>query len=192
MGAGSVSDPAKLRDFIDREARRLGFDAVRVTTPDAAPQARDRLARAVAAGHHGTMQWMAETLERRGDPATLWPQTRSIVMLAMNYGPDTDPLDLLARKDRAAISVYARNRDYHDIIKGRLKELAGKLAARSGADVKVWTESSDEARAATERGLSAFGGPIDPNDESPGSPLEGVTAFAVISDDDSLNPLDIS
>ena len=142
MGAGSVSDPAKLRDFIDREARRLGFDAVRVTTPDAAPQARDRLARAVAAGHHGTMQWMAETLERRGDPATLWPQTRSIVMLAMNYGPDTDPLDLLARKDRAAISVYARNRDYHDIIKGRLKELAGKLAARSGADVKVFVDTA--------------------------------------------------
>ena len=123
MRAGSASDPARLRQFIDREARNLGFDAVRVTTPDAIPQAGERLGDAVAAGYHGSMAWMAETTARRGDPRALWPEARSVIMLAMNYGPDSDPLELLERKDRAAISVYARNRDYHDVIKGRLKEL---------------------------------------------------------------------
>lgn len=132
----------RLRDFIDLEARKLGFDAVAVTTPDAAPLAPARLAEYVARGRHASMEWIAETVARRGDPRALWPDVRSIVMLAMNYGPDRDPLDLLERRDRAAISVYARHRDYHDVIKGRLKEIAQKLAARSGAGVKVFVDTA--------------------------------------------------
>ncbi len=131
-----------LRPFIEREARRLGFCAVAVTSPDAIPQAGERLAAALAADHHGDMDWMAETFERRASPRTLWPQVRSIVMLGMNYGPDENPLAVLQRPDRAAISVYARNRDYHDVIKGRLKELAGKIASRAGGDVKVFVDTA--------------------------------------------------
>lgn len=132
----------KLRALINREALRLGFDAVAVTSPSAIPQAAARLATFVAEGQHGTMDWMAETLARRGDPQTLWPEARSIIMLAMNYASPGDPLDVLDKPDRAAISVYARNRDYHDVIKGRLKEIAGKLAAASGADVKVFVDTA--------------------------------------------------
>jgi len=131
-----------LRALVDREARGLGFDAIAVTTPEAIPHAAGRLATFVAEGQHGTMDWMAETVARRGDPRTLWPQARSIIMLAMNYAPPGDPLEVLKRPDRAAISVYARNRDYHDVIKGRLKEIAGKLAAASGADVKVFVDTA--------------------------------------------------
>src|SRR5690606_17172217 len=78
----------------------------------------------------------------RSDPRGLWPDVRSVIMLAVNYGPDEDPLALLQRKDRAGISVYARHRDYHDVIKGRLKELAQKFASRSGADVKVFVDTA--------------------------------------------------
>jgi len=134
--------PSSIRPFIQREARRLGFDAVAVTTPDAIPQAADRLRLAIADGHHGTMDWMQETLERRADPSVLWPAARSVIMLAMNYGPDSDPMEAVHRRDRAAISVYARHRDYHDVIKGRLKELAGKLASRTGSDVKVFVDTA--------------------------------------------------
>jgi epoxyqueuosine reductase len=88
------------------------------------------------------MDWMAETAERRADPKTLWPEVRSILLLGVNYGPDTDPLAALDRRDRGVISVYARNRDYHDVIKGRLKEAAGFLAARGGADVKVFVDTA--------------------------------------------------
>ena len=88
------------------------------------------------------MEWLAETAARRGSPSALWPEVRSIVMLGMNYGPDSDPLDSLASKDRGTISVYAQNRDYHDVIKGKLKELAGKIAASSGADVKVFVDTA--------------------------------------------------
>jgi epoxyqueuosine reductase len=133
---------AKLREFIDREAKRLGFDCVAVALPDAVPEAAGRLAQAVAEGHHGSMQWMADTAVRRGDPRALWPEVRSIVMLGMNYGPATDPLAALSDKDRGVISVYARNRDYHDVVKGKLKELAGKLASRSGAEVKVFVDTA--------------------------------------------------
>jgi len=142
----STSEPSsgadRLRALIEREARKAGFAAVAVTAPDAIPLAPQRLADFVAAGMHGSMAWIEETLARRADPKTLWPDVRSIIVLAMNYGPDRDPRDILAMPEKAAISVYAQNRDYHDIIKGRLKELAGKIVARAGGDVKVFVDTA--------------------------------------------------
>ncbi|GLS36486.1 epoxyqueuosine reductase [Mesorhizobium tianshanense] len=138
----SISRAENLRALIDREAQRAGFDAVAVTTPDAIPQAPARLAEFVADGFHGSMGWIAETLERRGEPTALWPEVRSVIVLAMNYGPDHDPRAVLAKHDRGAISVYAQNRDYHDVMKGRLKEIAGKIVARSGSDVKVFVDTA--------------------------------------------------
>ncbi len=88
------------------------------------------------------MEWMAETAERRSDPRALWPEVRSVILLGFNYGPTTDPLTTLALKDRASISVYARNRDYHDVIKGKLKEAAGFLASKGGSDVKVFVDTA--------------------------------------------------
>jgi epoxyqueuosine reductase len=91
------------------------------------------------------MEWMAETFERRADPRVLWPQARSVVMLAMNYGPAVDPLEALRHRSCAAISVYARHRDYHDVIKGRLKTLAAWLVAAARpekADVKVFVDTA--------------------------------------------------
>ena len=88
------------------------------------------------------MDWMAETAARRGDPRALWPEVRSVVMLAVNYGPDGDPLATVARPEAGNISVYARHRDYHDVIKGRLKTLAGWIVARAGGDVKVFVDTA--------------------------------------------------
>jgi epoxyqueuosine reductase len=138
----STSDPTKLRALIDREAQAAGFDAVAITTPDAIPLAPARLAEFVDAGFHGSMGWIAETLERRSSPSTLWPEVRSIVVLAMNYAPGHDPREILSRKSSGAISVYARNRDYHDVMKGRLKEIAGKVVAKAGGDVKVFVDTA--------------------------------------------------
>lgn len=138
----STSKSQTLRALIDAEARRAGFDAVAVTSPSAIPLAPARLAEFVADGFHGSMAWIAETLERRSEPLTLWPDVRSIVVLAMNYGPDHDPRTLQARRDRGAISVYAQNRDYHEIMKGRLKEIAGKIVAQAGGDVKVFVDTA--------------------------------------------------
>ncbi len=88
------------------------------------------------------MDWLAETAPRRADPRVLWPDVRSIIMLGMNYGPATDPLALLADRGAANISVYARHRDYHDVIKGKLKELAGWLVSASGGEVKVFVDTA--------------------------------------------------
>ncbi|ESX08062.1 tRNA epoxyqueuosine(34) reductase QueG [Mesorhizobium sp. M0179] len=138
----STSRSQTLRALVDAEARRAGFDAVAVTTPDAIPLAPARLAEFVADGFHGSMAWIAETLQRRSEPSTLWPEVRSIIVLALNYGPDHDPRALQARRDRGAISVYAQNRDYHEVMKGRLKEIAGKIVARAGGDVKVFVDTA--------------------------------------------------
>ncbi|RYC09854.1 tRNA epoxyqueuosine(34) reductase QueG [Ciceribacter ferrooxidans] len=132
----------RLTAFIREEATAQGFELCRVTRPDGIPEAPARLAAYIEAGYHGTMGWMEETRQRRADPKVLWSDVRSIVMFGMNYGPEEDPRSVLGKKDRAAISVYARNRDYHDVMKGRLKEIAGRFAARAGADVKVFVDTA--------------------------------------------------
>ncbi len=88
------------------------------------------------------MAWLAETAERRGSPKALWPEVRSVVMLGVNYGPDCDPLKTLADRQAGTISVYARNRDYHDLIKGALKRIASAFAAHTGANVKVFVDTA--------------------------------------------------
>ncbi|MEO9340733.1 tRNA epoxyqueuosine(34) reductase QueG [Mesorhizobium sp. SB112] len=133
---------AGLRSLIEREAQRAGFEAVAFTTPDSIPLAPARLAEFIGDGFHGSMDWLAETQLRRGNPSVLWSEVKSIVVLAMNYGPDEDPRKLQQRPDRGAISAYARNRDYHDVMKGRLKEIAGKIVSRAGGDVKVFVDTA--------------------------------------------------
>ncbi|MCB1513407.1 MAG: tRNA epoxyqueuosine(34) reductase QueG [Hyphomicrobiaceae bacterium] len=129
-----------------RWADELGFDAVGITTPEAfralpydAPSALDRY---IAAGHHGDMAWMELHRERRRDPGTLWPETRSIIVAAASYAPEADPLAILHEPHRAALSVYARGKDYHDILKSRLKQLARRIAAETDADVKVFVDTA--------------------------------------------------
>ncbi|MCA1369109.1 tRNA epoxyqueuosine(34) reductase QueG [Bradyrhizobium sp. BRP14] len=131
-----------LTAFLKEEAAAKGFDICRITHPDAIPHAPDRLRQFLAAGCHGTMDWLAETAERRSDPRVLWGDVRSIALFGMNYGPEDDPRGILARRDRGAISVYAQNRDYHDVVKGRLKEIATRFAARAGEDVKVFVDTA--------------------------------------------------
>ncbi|PPJ48094.1 tRNA epoxyqueuosine(34) reductase QueG [Rhizobium sp. KAs_5_22] len=133
---------ASLTAFIRKEAEAQGFELCRVTRPEAIPEAPARLSAYIEAGYHGTMEWMPETRERRSDPRVLWNDVRSIVMFGMNYGPDLDPRYLQGKPDKGAISVYARNRDYHDVMKGRLKEIATRFAARAGADVKVFVDTA--------------------------------------------------
>jgi len=130
--------------MIRDECLREGFDAVAITVPAGHHETARRLEQFLARGHHGTMNWMAETAARRADPKALWPDTASIVMVAMNYGPDdsTLSLDALEKRDCATISVYAHNRDYHDVMKGRLKQVAGRFAARYSAQVKVFVDTA--------------------------------------------------
>ena len=106
------------------------------------PHLRARLAEHLAKGHHGTMEWLAEKTDWRADPRALWPDVKSIIMLGTSYAPDCDPMGTLAQSDVGTISVYARMRDYHDVIKGRLKQIAGYLAKEASADVKVFVDTA--------------------------------------------------
>jgi epoxyqueuosine reductase len=125
-----------------------------VVRPGALGDAKRHLADFLAAGAHGDMTWMETNAERRGDPRALWPQVRSIVMLGLNYGPDEDPLAILAARQRGAISVYAQGDDYHAVIKPRLKAVARRLIALAGGDVKVFVDTA----AVMEKPLAAAAG----------------------------------
>ncbi len=140
MGVAEPSlDP---RAGIRARALALGFDAVGFAPAALGPEARERLGQFIAEGQHGDMGWLAERTEARSHPQSLWPEARSVVCVGTSYAPEGDALATLAQPDRGNISVYARNRDYHDIIKGRLKHLAQHIAARHGAEVKVFTDTA--------------------------------------------------
>lgn len=114
-----------------------------VCRPDAIPEVMSRLERFVGEGRHGQMAWMAERMHWRGDPSALWPEARSVIMLAEPYTPAHDPLEILQRRDRAAISVYAQNRDYHDIVKKRLKRVGRWLIEQvPETEIKVFVDTA--------------------------------------------------
>src|SRR5438876_4887556 len=134
--------PAAIREAIREEALAMGFDAVGFAEARLAEEARDDLGEYLERGYHGDMGWLAATAARRGDPQTLWPEARTIVVLGLNYAGDDDPLAAAANPERGAISVYARGRDYHDTLKRRLKALARWIAARWPAELKVFVDTA--------------------------------------------------
>ena len=134
-----AADP---RQAIAARARTLGFDAVGIADASAPWPAGARLAEFVGEGRHATMDWIETTLERRAHPLAMWPQARSAVVLGMNYGPDTDPRGLQAQASRGALSVYAHGDDYHELIKGRLKQLASWMRARLKCEAKVFVDTA--------------------------------------------------
>jgi epoxyqueuosine reductase len=123
-------------------AHALGFETMRFARPDAIPDAGDRLLTFLAEGRHGTMDWMETTADRRRDPRHLWPDARAVVMLAMSYAPETDPMIALDDPLRGVVSTYAKRSDYHDVMKGKLKELAGLIERHTGAPVKVFVDTA--------------------------------------------------
>ncbi|MEM8731142.1 MAG: tRNA epoxyqueuosine(34) reductase QueG [Pseudomonadota bacterium] len=137
-------DAVRLTEDLRRAALDEGFVAVGLCRPDAVPEVPDRLRAFLAAGYHGQMGWMAERVAWRSDPAALWPAARTVIMLADSYAPQSDPLPLLQETGRGVISAYARGRDYHDVVKKRLKRLGRWLIAASGgtADIKVFVDTA--------------------------------------------------
>ena len=110
--------------------------------PPSAPKPAPGLGAFLAAGQHGDMGWLAERTEERSHPQALWAEARSVIALGLSYAPDADPLATTQRPDRGNISVYARHRDYHDMVKGLLKHLAQFIASRFGPEVKVFVDTA--------------------------------------------------
>jgi epoxyqueuosine reductase len=134
---------APLEERLRQKAREHGFAQLRIADPSAAAQAGARLQEFLSFEREGDMVWLRETAGRRANPLMLWPEARSAVMLAMSYAPDDiDPLKRLEAKDCGVISVYALGRDYHDVIKGRLKLLGQWLARETGRGVKVFVDTA--------------------------------------------------
>ena len=131
-----------LKEKLVIEARDIGFELARVCRPWDVPQVPDRLGAFLSQGHHGSMEWMEERVHWRGAPQVLWPDAKSVIMLGEAYTPEHDPLDVLDMPDRAGISVYAQNRDYHDVLKKKLKRLARWLIAEAGGEVKVFVDTA--------------------------------------------------
>jgi epoxyqueuosine reductase len=134
--------PPDLKTRIRDQALAEGFAALGFCRPDAIPQAAGRLADFVARDRHGQMGWMADRMEWRGDPSALWPEARTVIMLAELYTPSDDPLAVLDQPDRAAISVYAGGKDYHDLVKKRLKRLGRWLIDTAGGEIKVFVDTA--------------------------------------------------
>ena len=131
-----------MKERIRAKAKEEGFDAIGFAQAKMGLREKARLEAFVSLGQHGDMTWMAEHLERRKDPRSLWPDVRSVIAVAINYGPENSPLNDLRAFDRANISVYARNKDYHNIIKKRLKKLGRWLGKEFNCDLKVFVDTA--------------------------------------------------
>ena len=132
-----------LREHIRAQALELGFDSCGFGPASIPERNRARYADFITSGQHGTMDWMEARLDQRSDPQTLWPEARSVVVVGLNYGPEDDPLDRLSQPERANFSVYAENRDYHDILKKRLKRLGRWIAEQTGGQpLKVFVDTA--------------------------------------------------
>lgn len=142
--ASSLTDEeaGRLKHRLAGEAQALGFAVCRITAARLPAAAGAGLTNYLAQGHHGEMQWMAERTAERAAPDVLWPAAQSVIMLGMNYGPESDPMAGLAETQNGVISVYAQRRDYHDVIKKKLKALARWLVAETGAEVKVFVDTA--------------------------------------------------
>ena len=138
-----ASDPASdsARE-IKAKARNLGFDTVGITDAVADPDQEAALREFLKLGRHGDMDWMTAKADRRISPTALWPEVRSVIALGMNYGPAVDPRAIHDQPDRGAISVYAQGKDYHDVVKKRLKGLARWMVEKHGGDVKVFVDTA--------------------------------------------------
>ncbi len=136
----------ELRDAIAAKALELGFDAVAFAPAQLSPEARqqrmERMATFLERGFQGDMGWLVDRAEQRIDPATLWPEARTVVSVAMNYGPARDPRDVLQERERGAVSVYAQGRDYHDVMKSRLKQLGRFIWDTYHKSLKVFVDTA--------------------------------------------------
>ena len=131
-----------LKARLIERALEEGFVMARVCRPDAVPEVPERLSAFVEAGFHGQMGWLADRMHWRGNPAALWPEAKSVLMLAESYAPEHDPRAVLSMPDRGAISVYAQNKDYHDLVKKRLKRLARWFIEEAGGELKVFVDTA--------------------------------------------------
>ncbi len=131
-----------LKERLLARALEEGFTKAGICRPGAVPEAAGRLRAFLAAGRHGQMAWMEEREAWRGSAAALWPEARSVIMLAEAYTPEVDPMAGLAQRDRGVVSVYAQGKDYHDLVKRRLKRLGRWLVDVSGAEIKVFVDTA--------------------------------------------------
>ncbi|MCC3861472.1 tRNA epoxyqueuosine(34) reductase QueG [Pseudemcibacter aquimaris] len=131
-----------IKQDITELAQAAGFDVVRFTLPTDLHENASHFDDFIKNEFHGEMKWMEEKADRRKDPLTLWPDTKSIIMLGKNYGPSTNPLDFLELKEYGNISVYALGKDYHDIVKKRLKQIAREVHRKYDAEVKVFVDTA--------------------------------------------------
>ena len=120
----------------------LGFDVVGFAPAALKKSARKRLSEFISDGYHGDMGWLAERTQQRSQPTDLWPRVQSVIVVGLNYGPNDDPLEVIAKPERGSISVYARGRDYHDVVKKKLRSLARFIADELGGDVKFFVDTA--------------------------------------------------
>jgi epoxyqueuosine reductase len=137
-----MPDPEAIKKDILARALAEGFSTIRFADARAEPGNASRLRQFLDAGHHGTMAWMAERAHWRADPQAMWQDAKSVIVLGLNYGPAHDPLAILERKERGAISAYALGDDYHDVVKKKLKALAGYIFQTFKAEVKVFVDTA--------------------------------------------------
>jgi len=131
-----------IRTQIEAKAFELGFDQFGITQAVTSDKVIEGFRNFIKLGRHASLDWLADRMHQREHPQHLWPDARSVIMLGVNYGPKDDPRLLLDSPGAGNISVYARGKDYHDLVKKRLKALARWMVPEFGCDLKVFVDTA--------------------------------------------------
>ena len=128
MTSEPVGEMQKIALDLKAKAKELGFQDCAITLPDMTSE-RSHLREWLDHHYHGEMSFLAEHFEKRIDPTLLVEGTTRVVMLRMDYLPsDISILNILKNPDKAYIARYALGRDYHKLIRKRIKQLGEWLA----------------------------------------------------------------
>ncbi|MCP5080719.1 MAG: tRNA epoxyqueuosine(34) reductase QueG [Alphaproteobacteria bacterium] len=131
-----------LQTEITNRATAEGFNAVGFAKSSGSEAQTKGLRAFLENKYYGDMLWLPDTADRRHAPNAMWSEAKTAIVLALNYGPEIDPIPRLEETKIGVISVYALGHDYHDLIKKKLKRLARWLAETQSCQVKVFVDTA--------------------------------------------------
>ena len=135
-----------LNEKIKTLSKEFSFDVCRITKPNLDKKTQNNLKKYISSGYHGEMNWIENSFERRKSPDCLWQESKTAIVLGVNYAPKYNPMNNLNNYHQGNISVYASGDDYHKVLKGRMKQFSSKLILLlkkySNLKVKVFVDTA--------------------------------------------------
>tara|TARA_Y100000589_G_scaffold284757_1_gene283854 strand:- start:553 stop:1668 length:1116 start_codon:yes stop_codon:yes gene_type:complete len=131
-----------LKEKIKQKSRELGFDSIGFTKPNVDNQTKRQFKKFLKRNYHGEMKWLERHYQKKINPKMIWNEVETVIVLGLNYGPKVNPILKNKSKKNANASIYANNKDYHNIIKSKLDLFVSWFRDELNLESKIFVDSS--------------------------------------------------